>query len=223
MGTLHLFGRGGTWGAAVSDEPTLEKGVSGDWVVYLQEMMRDAGFWEGYPDGTFDDDLEQAVEAMQDGLGLSRTGVVDADTWSALEQRAPRSQNGQQTDADFGAASGQDPTSGQDPASSQDPTSGQDSASAGYDADSWNAFLAENGPRWNGDDAAWEQFRAWFAYQADQAGLADPAAGFLAYVDGEQDKIAAFAAYGVTIASPAGAGDGTSTRGLPLGGEMFVA
>lgn len=173
----------------MSGEPTLEKGVSGEWVGYLQQMMRDAGFWDRDTDGTFGDDLEQAVQALQDDLGLSPTGVVDADTWSALEQRVPQDQGGRPAD----------PGSGD--------TARQESASSGYDPDAWSTFLAENGPRWNGDDAAWDQFRTWFVYQADQQGLADPANGFLTYVEGQPDKIAAFAAYGVTIAAPAHAGD----------------
>src|SRR6266568_2194309 len=73
----------------MSGEPTLHKGVSDQHVVQLQEMLRDRGFWHGATDGTFDDELEQAVQLFQDSTGLMQTGVVDADTWLALEQHAP--------------------------------------------------------------------------------------------------------------------------------------
>lgn len=88
----------------------------------------------------------------------------------------------------------------------------QGSAASSADTDAWNAFLAENGPYWNGDEAAWDQFRTWFVYQAGQQGLTDPASGFIAYVEGQSDKVAAFAAYGVTIARPtAGTADQSTT------------
>lgn len=76
----------------MSGEPTLEKGVSSEWVVHLQELMREGGFWQGDANGTFDDDLERAVQQLQDNLGLQQTGVVDEDTWSALEQRVQPAQ-----------------------------------------------------------------------------------------------------------------------------------
>ena len=174
----------------MSDEPTLQKGDSGGWVEHLQELMRTVGFWQDYANGTFDDDLEQAVQTSQENLGLEQTGVVDEYTWSALQQRAESTQQ----------------PAAQEQGDQQTDTSGQrasdgdsDPASTGYDPDAWTAFLNENGPRWNGDDSVWEQFRDWFAYVAGQQGLADPAEGFLTYVEGQQDKVAAFAAYGVTI------------------------
>jgi outer membrane protein OmpA-like peptidoglycan-associated protein len=97
---------------AMSDEPTLEKGVSGEWVVHLQELMRDGGFWQRDVNGTFDGDLEQAVRTLQDDLGLPRTGMVDGDTWSALEQRTQLTQQPAQADgsADTGADTGQPAT-----------------------------------------------------------------------------------------------------------------
>jgi hypothetical protein len=69
---------------------------------------------------------------------------------------------------------------GQDDQSTQD---GQGAASTGLDEDAWHTFLGQNGPYWNGDDAVWDQFRTWFAYQAEQQGLTDPANGFLSYVE----------------------------------------
>lgn len=93
----------------MSGEPTLEKGVSSEWVVYLQEMLRESGYWQGDTNGDFDDDLEQAVQAAQDNLNLTRTGVVDDETWSALEQLAPSVQQPAQSNgsADTGQSSTQ--------------------------------------------------------------------------------------------------------------------
>lgn len=88
------------------------------------------------------------------------------------------------------------------PTTSQRDQSAQDShaaTSTGYDQSAWQSFLSQNGPYWNGDDTAWEQFRSWFRYQADQQQLTDPAAGFLSYVESQQDKTSAFAQYGIQI------------------------
>jgi hypothetical protein len=74
----------------------------------------------------------------------------------------------------------------------------------GYDEAAWQAFLAENGPRWDGDERTWDQFRQWFHYEAGQHGLAVPAGQFIGHVEGQPDKVAVFAQYGVVI-SAAGA------------------
>lgn len=71
------------------------------------------------------------------------------------------------------------------------------------DLDAWNSYLATNGPRWNGSEEAWSQFREWFLYYAAQAGVGESAAGFIAYIDTQQDKIAVFSQYGVQIPAPA--------------------
>ncbi len=86
--------------------------------------------------------------------------------------------------------------------------------SGGYDNSSWNAFLAENGPRWNGTDDAWAQFAEWFAYQADQQGLAEPADAFIAYAESQGDKAGVFAQYGIQVTA-AGANDGADTSNYP--------
>jgi hypothetical protein len=78
---------------------------------------------------------------------------------------------------------------------------GESGNDAGYDESAWHAFLTENGVRWDGTDASWDQFTAWFLYEAEQQGLRAPAAGFVGYVAGQSDKVAAFAEYGVTVAA----------------------
>jgi hypothetical protein len=85
-------------------------------------------------------------------------------------------------------------TAAGDPHPAEPVASGED-----YDEERWNAFLAEHGPRWDGGDSSWDQFQIWFAYQADQAGLGTPAAGFLAHAENQPDKHAVFAEYGLPI------------------------
>jgi hypothetical protein len=75
---------------------------------------------------------------------------------------------------------------------------------APYDEQAWQAYLAENGPLWDGTEDSWEQFRDWFAYDAGQHGLSTPAAALLDYLTPQPaaDRIATFAQYGVTITAP---------------------
>jgi peptidoglycan hydrolase-like protein with peptidoglycan-binding domain len=68
----------------VADEPQLQKGESGEWVQYLQQLLQPAGYWSGDADGTFGDELEQAVMQFQSARGLSADGVVSETTWAAL-------------------------------------------------------------------------------------------------------------------------------------------
>lgn len=86
----------------------------------------------------------------------------------------------------------------------QEHTAGDEAAGAGeagYDEQAWQAYLAENGPQWDGTEESWDQFRQWFGYYADQQGLAAPATALLEYLTPQPaaERIAAFAQYGVTI------------------------
>jgi hypothetical protein len=88
---------------------------------------------------------------------------------------------------------------------------------AGYDEQAWQAFLAENGPRWDGTEGSWDQFRQWFAYYAGQQGLGTPATALLDYLATQPtaERITTFAQYGVTITAPqAAAAQGTAEAGL---------
>lgn len=71
------------------------------------------------------------------------------------------------------------------------------------DPEKWATFLATNGPTWNGTEAAWEQFKTWFLYQAGEDKVAGLARQFIDYVSAQPDKIAVFEQYGVRIARPA--------------------
>jgi hypothetical protein len=101
-----------------------------------------------------------------------------------------------------------------------------DSTESGYDEAAWNSFLAENGPSWNGEESAWDPFCEWFRYQAAKQGLAGPADQFLAYVGGQDDKVAVFGRYGITIGgSPstesAQAEDGFGWVSEPIRAELI--
>jgi len=80
---------------------------------------------------------------------------------------------------------------------------GGEPAGTDEDEDAWNAYLAQNGPAWDGAEESWPGFRDWFVYYADEAGVSRTAAAFLAYADQAADKRGVFAEYGVGIASPA--------------------
>jgi hypothetical protein len=110
--------------------------------------------------------------------------------------------------------------------------SGADGA-AGYDEQAWQAFLVENGPRWDGTDASWDQFRQWFAYYADQQGFGAPATALLAYLATQPaaERVTTFAQYGVAIArpqpaaaqGPAAAGQVAQEAEQPADGEVSAA
>ena len=68
----------------MAGEPQLEKGQSGEWIQYLQQMLQQAGYWGGAVDGEFGDDLEQAVIQFQSSNGLAADGIVGPMTWATL-------------------------------------------------------------------------------------------------------------------------------------------
>jgi hypothetical protein len=74
-----------------------------------------------------------------------------------------------------------------------------------YDESAWSAYLATNGPYWDGTEESWQQFRDWFRYHAEEQGLGVPATGLLDFLAARSasDRIATFARYGVTIRPPA--------------------
>jgi hypothetical protein len=68
-----------------------------------------------------------------------------------------------------------------------------------YDEAAWWAFLAENGPRWDGTSDTWAQFREWFSCTARENGLQAPADQLLEHLEGVENRIEVMAAYGVRI------------------------
>ena len=86
----------------MAGEPELRAGISSEWVQYLQQLLQHYGYWSGAADGSFGEDLESAVRALQEAYGLPATGVVDASTWSLLTGETNSSTAG---DADADTAS----------------------------------------------------------------------------------------------------------------------
>jgi hypothetical protein len=82
-------------------------------------------------------------------------------------------------------------------------TGDPDDPYADVDTDAWMAFLTHVGTDWDGDEATWQQWVDWFMYHAGVQGLTSVAAGFVEYAEGEPDKIAFFARYGIDIAAAA--------------------
>jgi hypothetical protein len=82
-----------------------------------------------------------------------------------------------------------------------------------YDEQAWQAFLAQDGPRWT--EEAWSQFRVWFTCQAAQQGLQAPAMRLLDYLTPQPpaERVTTLARYGVTITPPqAAAQEPTAAR-----------
>ena len=68
-----------------ADAPVLQRGSQDqDWVAYVQQMLASLGYPCGVADGDFGPLTESTVAEFQRGRGLSDTGVVDHDTWTAL-------------------------------------------------------------------------------------------------------------------------------------------
>ncbi|MDX6583902.1 MAG: hypothetical protein QOI10_3086 [Solirubrobacterales bacterium] len=64
--------------------PTLEKGAAGDLVVWAQEYLAAAGFFDGSISGEYGILTSRGVRAFQASVGLAPTGVLDAATWPPL-------------------------------------------------------------------------------------------------------------------------------------------
>lgn len=76
-----------TWTAlfAKGSTPMLKVGAAGQPALRLQRSLRAAGFRSVKPTGVVTDRTATAVRRLQQRLGLDATGVVTADTWSALQ------------------------------------------------------------------------------------------------------------------------------------------
>jgi peptidoglycan hydrolase-like protein with peptidoglycan-binding domain len=64
----------------------LKRGAKGAEVTALQQKLNDLGYWAGDANGTFGDQTQQAVYALQKVAGVSRDGVVGPQTQSALDR-----------------------------------------------------------------------------------------------------------------------------------------
>jgi peptidoglycan hydrolase-like protein with peptidoglycan-binding domain len=68
----------------MAGEPELQKGLSGEWVQYLQQCLAHHGYWNNATDGEFGEQLEQAVQQFQSAYGQATNGVVGQATWDIL-------------------------------------------------------------------------------------------------------------------------------------------
>jgi peptidoglycan hydrolase-like protein with peptidoglycan-binding domain len=87
----------------MAGEPLLNKGDTGDWVTYLQQLLEYQQVGSGFTAGTFDDATEAGVRAVQQQHSIEQTGQCDEATWAALTSTASASADGQSTsDTDTG-------------------------------------------------------------------------------------------------------------------------
>ena len=52
----------------------------------LQQTLKLAGYWDGPVDGQWSDELTEALETLQEDLGVEPTGTVDAATIAAFQE-----------------------------------------------------------------------------------------------------------------------------------------
>jgi hypothetical protein len=79
------------------DDGKLKRGEKGAQIVALQNRLNALGYWVGTANGTFGDQTQQAVYALQKAAGIGRDGVVGPQTQAALDKGVrptPRSTSG---------------------------------------------------------------------------------------------------------------------------------
>lgn len=67
----------------VNDE-SFEKGDYDDKIVDIQERLNELGYYDGYADGSFGSQTEEAVEVFQGANGITQTGIADSFTVEVL-------------------------------------------------------------------------------------------------------------------------------------------
>lgn len=75
------------WENRYANQPStniLSLGDQGENVRLVQERLIQFGFFNGNPDGYFDEYTSQSVTAFQQSYGLNVTGTVNSQTWQAL-------------------------------------------------------------------------------------------------------------------------------------------
>jgi hypothetical protein len=69
----------------MAGEPLLKIGSSEtEWVVYLQQLLRNEGYWDGEDTGVFDENVDAAVRAYQTAMSMQVDGRVGRQTWGGL-------------------------------------------------------------------------------------------------------------------------------------------
>jgi peptidoglycan hydrolase-like protein with peptidoglycan-binding domain len=80
-----------------ADDGKLKRGEKGAQIVALQTRLNQLGYWVGNANGTFGDQTQQGVYALQKAAGIGRDGVVGPQTQAALDKGVrptPRSTSG---------------------------------------------------------------------------------------------------------------------------------
>lgn len=72
--------------APITENTTLQGGMSGPYVLRAQQRLSALGYWLGTPDGDYGYLTSQAVMALQKAAGLGRDGVLGPRTKAALER-----------------------------------------------------------------------------------------------------------------------------------------
>jgi hypothetical protein len=87
----------------MTDVPTLRPGDTGEYVTYAQQLLTHVSIvgWANigpaeWPPvtGTFDEDTETVVRALQDSEGLDPDGIIGPVTWPVLMERSGRDRDG---------------------------------------------------------------------------------------------------------------------------------
>lgn len=68
-----------------NERPVLKQDSNGDWTVFLQDALNGCGYGPLDLDGDFGPLTLAQVNRFQQNLGLTGNGVVDASTWTALD------------------------------------------------------------------------------------------------------------------------------------------
>jgi peptidoglycan hydrolase-like protein with peptidoglycan-binding domain len=66
--------------------PELKKGSKGEMVMKAQRILKSTSDYIGYIDGDFGWVMESAVQSFQRRSKVSVTGIINNDTWNALNQ-----------------------------------------------------------------------------------------------------------------------------------------
>ncbi|MDD4237791.1 MAG: peptidoglycan-binding protein [Desulfotomaculaceae bacterium] len=86
LGALGLLGSEVSSGSnsSAGETSVLKVGVSGDRVLKLQQQLRDLGYYQGTPDGSFGPATHSAVASYQSANNLTVDGIAGAGTLGAL-------------------------------------------------------------------------------------------------------------------------------------------
>ena len=78
------------WASPAAAAPILSMNSHGHDVLILQQQLRRTGYLTALADGLFGNDTKRAVLAFQRDHKLNITGVVNGETWRAIQSAKPR-------------------------------------------------------------------------------------------------------------------------------------